>query len=65
MAKSNGMVHGPSTPIASMPKSYKSSTSKQYNGVTKGPAGQYPRTKSANSVPEVTMDSGVESKGGV
>jgi hypothetical protein len=64
MAKSNGgMVHGPSTPIATMPKSYKSSTSKQYDGVSKGPAGQYPRTKSSNAVPEVTIDSTVGGKG--
>ena len=64
MAKStNGMVHGPSSPTASMPKSYKSSTAKQYDGVSKGPAGQYPRTKSSNAVPEVTIDSTIGGKG--
>ena len=65
MAKSTGMVHGPATPIASMPKSYKSSTSKQYDGVKSGPAGAYKRTPSKDAVPEVTQDTGVESKGGV
>jgi hypothetical protein len=65
MAKSNGMVHGPATPIAKMPASYKSSTAKTYDGVKSGPAGAYKRTSSSNAVPEVTQDSGVQSKGGV
>ena len=64
MAKStNGMVHGPATPIASMPKSYKSSTSKVYDGVKSGPAGAYKRTPSANAVSEVTQDTSISSKG--
>jgi len=63
MAKSTGMVHGPSTSIASMPKNYKSSTAKTYDGVKSGPAGAYKRTPSKDAVHEVTQDSGVESKG--
>jgi hypothetical protein len=64
MAKSaNGMVHGPSTPIAKMPASYKSSTSKTYDGVKSGPAGAYKRTPSKDAVPEVTQDTSISSQG--
>ena len=53
MAK-NGLVHGPSKPIASMPASYKGSHKGTYNGVQVGPAGQYKRT--GGLVPERTFD---------
>jgi len=55
--KGNGMVHGPATPIATIPAGYKSSHGSTYDGDMKGPLSQYPRTKSKNAVPEKTMDS--------
>ena len=51
------MVHGPATPIATIPAGYKSSHGSTYDGEQRGPAGQYKRTPSKNAVPEKTYDS--------
>jgi len=62
MAKNSSVTHGPASPISSIPSGNKSSSAKQYDGVTKGPAGSYKRTRSSNSVPEVTFDQTVSGK---